>query len=435
MRSSNRHGPLVRDGRYRKWPRPVRAYTAAGRRPISRRTWTFAALGALAAVVCVTPLALAVSRTAKPPNPEPLPSFSALAAHVIAPPASVLGTDKRRHLVYEISLLNVTPFPERIDRVEVLNAANRAVVVSYAGRHAIRQIMSNAVLVRNPTDTLPSSGSGVLWLDVSFPAGAPVPTRLTHRIVATVMTRPAKQLTTNGAHTDVSTRGPVVLGPPLVGNGYVDSNGCCGESPHTRALLTVNGQQFLSQRYAIDWLRIDRKGRDFIGTPTKNRNWLIFGDPIIAVGSGIVVSVLNTLPENTPPHSLAHITLQNALGNHVIEDLGGGRFATYAHMQPGSVAVKVGQRIHRGQFLGRVGNTGSSTAPHLHFQITNGPGVIASNGEPYVFNHFTLTGEVLNLDAFLRDVDPEPAKVEPAQPPAVRRGQLPLQPDVITFTK
>jgi murein DD-endopeptidase MepM/ murein hydrolase activator NlpD len=182
-------------------------------------------------------------------------------------------------------------------------------------------------------------------------------------------------------------------------------------------------------------LRIDRKGRDFIGTPTKNRNWLIFGDPIIAVGSGIVVSVLNTLPENTPPHSLAHVTLQDALGNHVIEDLGGGRFATYAHMQPGSVAVKVGQRIHRGQFLGRVGNTGSSTAPHLHFQITNGPGVIASNGEPYVFNHFTLTGEVLNLDAFLRDVDPEPAKVGAAQPPAVRRGQLPLQPDVITFTK
>jgi Peptidase family M23 len=370
-----------------------------------------------------------------PPNPEPLPSFSALAAHVIAPPTPVLGTDKRQHLVYEISLLNVTPVPERVDRVQVLDAANRAMVASYAGPHAIRQIMSNAVMVHNPTDTLPSSGSGVLWLDVSFPAGARVPTHLTHRITATAMTHPAQQLTTNGPRTRVSARAPVALGPPLIGNGYVDVDGCCGQSAHTRALLTVDGQQFLAQRYAIDWVRIDRRGRDFTGTPARNRNWLIFGDPIIAAASGVVVGVLNTLPENTPPHPLAHLTPQNALGNHVIEDLGGGRFALYAHMQTGSVAVKVGQRIQRGEFLGRVGNTGSSTAPHLHFHVTNGPDVIASNGEPYVFSHFTRTGEVENLNAFLADVNPEPARVGPVQPPAVRRDQLPLQADVITFTK
>jgi hypothetical protein len=363
---------------------------------------------------------------------EPEPAFAALVAGVIAAPTPVLGTDKHRHLVYEISLLNVTGAAERVDSVEVLNAADRSVITSYTGGRAVRAIMSSAVTTRQQTatDELPPGAGGVLWLDVSFPEGAHIPRRLVHQIAFTEVSGPPRGGTVNGARTRVSSRAPVVLGPPLRGAGYVDGNGCCGESAHTRALLTIDGRRYLSQRYAIDWNRLDRHGRAVVGDPAENKNYLIFGDPVVAVASGVVVRTRNDLPENTPPHPLPNLTVQNAFGNDVIEALGAGRFAAYGHLQTGSVAVHVGERVHRGQLLGRVGNTGSSGGPHLHFQITNGPNVLTSKGEPYVFSHFDLTGEVAGFDNSSGRVD-----VRPADRPLVRHDQLPLEGTVATFSR
>jgi Peptidase family M23 len=333
--------------------------------------------------------------------------------------------------VYEISLLNVASSAERIDRVEVLDATDRSVVASCDGERAVRGIMSSAVaaLQQTPIDVLPSGGAGVLWLDVSFREGAHIPRQLVHRIVFTERSRPDRRDTVNGARTDVSSRAPVVLGPPLLGARYVDSTGCCGESAHTRSLLTIDGQRYLAQRYAIDWSRLDDQGWLFAGDPAKNQDYPIFGDPVIAVASGVVIVTRNDLPENTPPHSLPNLTVQNAGGNEVTEALGGGRYAFYDHLQPGSVAVRVGERLHRGQLLGKVGNTGSSGAPHLHFQITDGRNGVASNGEPYVFAHLELTGQAVAFNNVTGQVD-----IRPAAEPLVRHDQLPLEGTETTFT-
>ena len=151
--------------------------------------------------------------------------------------------------------------------------------------------------------------------------------------------------------------------------------------------------------------------------------------------SGVVVSTRNDLPENTPPHPLPNLNVDNVLGNHVIVDIGDGRFATYAHLQPSSVQVSVGDRVHRGQQLGQVGNTGSSSAPHLHFHVTDSPagnGVLA-NGVPYVFTDFLLTGKLLNLDEWLSQEVSVPAEIGDPAPPMQRRDQLPLQTDIVTF--
>jgi Peptidase family M23 len=363
------------------------------------------------------------------------PAGSPLAAQVLAAPEPVLATDNRQHLVYEISLINVTPLPVRVDKVSVINAANRSVVASYSGPTAIRAIMTTVAAPHDPVDELPPSGAGMLWLDVSLSRGARIPARLTHRIESTIMTPAGPvQAATNGAATRVVRRRPVVLTPPLSGPGYADANGCCGESNHTRAVQTIDGRRFLAQRFAIDWVRIDRRGRDYIGDWRKNKNWLIFGDRIYAAAPGVVVETINNLPENTPPHPAAHLTLRTAPGNNVIEDIGGGLFALYAHMQPRSVAVHVGEHIRRGQFLGLAGNTGSSTAPHLHFQVMSAPSALMANGVPYVFRKFQLTAEILNIPEFSRDVHPLPARLGPALPPRTRRDELPLVADVTTFS-
>jgi murein DD-endopeptidase MepM/ murein hydrolase activator NlpD len=126
-------------------------------------------------------------------------------------------------------------------------------------------------------------------------------------------------------------------------------------------------------------------------------------------------------------------TPDTAGGNRVVLDLGDGRFAVYAHLQAGSVAVKQGDRITRGQHLAKVGSSGTSGGPHLHFQLTDRPAVVAGDGMPYVFDAFELTGQTPPLADVLRYYDtlePIPITTERIGP---RRDELPLGRDVVTF--
>ena len=86
-------------------------------------------------------------------------------------------------------------------------------------------------------------------------------------------------------------------------------------------------------------------------------------------------------------------TVQMAAGNHVVVDIGEGRFAFYAHMQPGSVRVKVGDTGQdQEQVLGLLGNSGNTDTPHLHFHVMDGPSPLVANGLPYVFTKLYRPG-------------------------------------------
>jgi murein DD-endopeptidase MepM/ murein hydrolase activator NlpD len=69
-------------------------------------------------------------------------------------------------------------------------------------------------------------------------------------------------------------------------------------------------------------------------------------------------------------------------------------WAVYAHLQPGSIPVREGERVTAGQLVGRLGNSGNSTAPHLHFQLSDSPDVLTSSSLPFVFDRYTLVGTV-----------------------------------------
>jgi murein DD-endopeptidase MepM/ murein hydrolase activator NlpD len=84
------------------------------------------------------------------------------------------------------------------------------------------------------------------------------------------------------------------------------------------------------------------------------------------------------------------ITLETVGGNHVILDVGGGYYAFYAHLVPGSVKVKVGDRVKKGQQVGLLGNSGNSTAPHLHFHMGDKNSPLGSEGLPFLFDKFDL---------------------------------------------
>ena len=142
---------------------------------------------------------------------------------------------------------------------------------------------------------------------------------------------------------------------------------------------------------------------------------------------------LASFPDQIPndPHP---ITLREADGNHVILDLGAGRFAFYAHLKPGSLRVERGDRVREGEVLAELGNSGSSTGPHLHFHVMNRPSALASDGLPYVFDRFRITGQIPPLDDALATTinAGEPVPIDPAGSGRHRR-ELPLGRDVVSF--
>jgi murein DD-endopeptidase MepM/ murein hydrolase activator NlpD len=181
----------------------------------------------------------------------------------------------------------------------------------------------------------------------------------------------------------------------LRGSEWLAGNGPSATSAHRRALIPVAGGAHIAQRFAIDFLQLREDGRSFTGDQKDNKNYRCYGADVLAVADGTVVAVKDGIPENIPgPTSRAvPITLETVGGNHIILDLGNGHFAFYAHLQPGSLKVKVGDKVRSGQVLALVGNSGNSTEPHLHFHISNGNSPLGSEGIPYVFRSFEVQGK------------------------------------------
>jgi hypothetical protein len=362
-----------------------------------------------------------------------VPQFTPLSASVLAPPEPVTGTDGRRHLVYELLIQNTTGA-----RIDVRSLAVRTrtgdPLLTVAGAE-IPGVMKD--VSGEPASSLIPGEGGRVWLDLRLRRHRPVPSALVHRlsVVATLPSGETRAFTFDAARTRVRRRPALLLSPPLRGGPYLNFNGCCGLSPHRTALTQVDGGDYLSERFASDFIRIDNQGRGGEGDLTRNESFFTFGEPVYAVAAGRVVRTLDSVPENAPLNEPPgeQFTTRTIVGNQVVLELGDGRFATYGHLQKGSVRVRRGQHVRARQVLGRVGNTGQSGGPHLHFQLSDGRDPIASNGVPYVFGRFTLLGTVTNVDEFLTGA--ANAEIRRRNPAAPRRGQLPLHATVVRFPR
>jgi murein DD-endopeptidase MepM/ murein hydrolase activator NlpD len=113
-------------------------------------------------------------------------------------------------------------------------------------------------------------------------------------------------------------------------------------------------------------------------------------------------------------------------GNHVALDIGGGKYALYAHAQPGSLKVKVGDHVKRGQVLALLGNSGNSTEPHVHFQIADGPTFLSSEGVPYATSFEVVGGCGIGMG-------PTPKIDCKRHAPVPVKGGIPLQNEIVRF--
>lgn len=394
----------------------------------------------LASVVLLMALT-ACSPAGQPPQSPPAPTTSAdvsvtpILAAPVAIPIPVPMTDGRTHLAYELLLTNASDQDLTVDSLEVLSDNH-----TLLGLKGPQLAYWTRPMGSHEAGTKLGAGQvAKVWLDVPIDAGSPVPQHLSHRLVVNVG-RPMPPLvpavvTENVAEMNVSDRRPVVISPPLRGPNWLDANSCCDMTPHRMALNPIAGALWGAERFAIDYLQIADGGRIFTGNKDLPQSYPYFGADIHAVADGPVVSVLDGLPEQVPGHTPTGLTLAQYGGNHVVQDIGGGNYAFYAHLQTGSVQVKPGDRLTTGQVLGKLGNSGNSDAPHLHFHVMSTPDPLRSDGLPFVFKAFDLTGRLASSAAEDALEAGQPAQLQPGVATRNETDVSPLFLDVMNYAR
>jgi hypothetical protein len=347
-------------------------------------------------------------------------------------PVPFMGSDGQIHLVYELGMTNFSSGEIAVEKVEVVGDRS---VLQTLDTAAVAGRLQPAGL-REPAGTLAKSTHGLLFLNIALAPGSKIPSELSHRVALRVSAAPPGQqeLSESGGATTLDKRSVALIGPPLRGDRYIAADSCCDATRHQRAALPVNGRVWLAQRYAVDWEQMDTSGRIYTGPREKLESYAIFGQPALAVANALVVSVIDGQPEQTPGSYPTNITLDAADGNSIILDLGEKRYALYAHLQPGSIKVHRGEKVHLGQVMGLVGDTGNSVVPHLHFQVMDGPSSLSSNGLPYEISDFEMTGKSPGTEAFDQaESNGTPLPVTPISPPQAVKRSLPLDQTIISF--
>jgi len=177
------------------------------------------------------------------------------------------------------------------------------------------------------------------------------------------------------------------------------------------AAASVHGHHrwAVPQEFALDISRLGEGGRTYRGDGTRMQDYYAYGATVLASAEGEVVKAVDGIADNVamlraPGEALAAYLdrlregqaqllaggLDQISGNHVVIRHADGVFSVYAHLQPGSLKVAVGDRVTSGQAIGLLGGSGNSTEPHLHFHLCDGADALDCAGLPVAFSNVEL---------------------------------------------
>jgi peptidase M23-like protein len=161
--------------------------------------------------------------------------------------------------------------------------------------------------------------------------------------------------------------------------------------------ITNGGHGGYWNAFAIDLDGLDQNDGE-IDDANENASDAGWGREILAPAAGAVVYARNDVPTN--PHTgeapdsnwyrALHDPVMAYAGNCVIIDHGNSEYSVMMHMQPGSVTVKVGDRVATGQVIGKLGNSGDAFGPHLHYQLQSGPQLFYDQSLPVRFQNIDV---------------------------------------------
>jgi murein DD-endopeptidase len=302
--------------------------------------------------------------------------------------------------VYELHVANMGARPLRIERVEVTDAdhPDAAALVAYSRKDVEANVKLIAPRGAPSPKSLAPGVRAVIYFWISFDSSAALPKSLLHRVIF------ADRDTAVGAEVSVRPATDLVLSSPVGAGDWWIGLGPSNSSEHRRSAIRVGEDTVphLAQRFAIDWVKMDSVGeyaRDKRGR--HNTDWFGYGEPVLAAADARVAAVMDSIPDNVPGEDSRAVPMRVAtvVGNYIVLDLGRAsdsthRYALYGHLEPGTLRVRTGDSVARGQVLAAIGNSGNSDGPHLHFHVTEATEAalapLRAEGVPFLLDEFTV---------------------------------------------
>src|SRR5262245_20312124 len=311
------------------------------------------ALGILLAMAAA-PVPVAGSQATPVASPAATTPTTAIVVAATNAPLRAPGSDGVDHLEYDLLVTNAFTAPVALSSVEVL-AEDGDRLLRLGGDDLV--VATQPLLEGSPTREIPASGTVAVVMDVHVPHEREVDT-LGHRIAYEIAAdAPGRSLfgsfEVDGPVLPVDSRSVTIIAPPLRGDGWLAGNGCCSPvSIHRWVRIPVAGERVgKPETFAIDWVRL-RDGKLFAGDGSEREQWFCFGAEVLAVADGTVVAVQEGHPEETPLQPVEHVHVPGDYGGNAISiEIAPGVYAFYAHLQPDSITVEVGDQVTTGQLL------------------------------------------------------------------------------------
>jgi hypothetical protein len=349
----------------------------------------FFAFSSYPAPVAATEIAPADAELEKNPATKPT-DFTLVEAHPSISPRAFEGSDGVTNLVYELILTNFNTKPITVENIEITNANDGKVLLTLTTEQ-LKSVMKSPAVKKQKGKMTPGAIS-IVFVNITLDKDATVPSMLVHKITYSGTIIEKRQTKTTNLAVDVDKTAPLVIGSPLVGKKWLATGGYSSASGHRRSLFPVNNELKSAQRFALDWVQLNDENRLFSGNGKENTQFVGYGKPVLAVGDGTIYGVVNKFEDQPPFKASGSMTYPG--GNTITLKLSDKAYAMYAHLKPGSIKVKEGDTVKKGQVIAEVGNVGNSDAPHLHLHITESPAILESNGVPYVFEQFDVAGAI-----------------------------------------
>jgi len=188
---------------------------------------------------------------------------------------------------------------------------------------------------------------------------------------------------------------------PFTGQWYVFNGGPTEATSHSWDIV--------AQRYAYDFVMTDQTLQRHTGAGDKVSDYFCYGQPILAVADGEVVAVQDNV-RDAPQVGNGWVDWLSAdfRGNFVVIRHAANEYSFSAHLIPKSITVKPGERVTRGQIIGRCGHSGHSTEPHLHFQLQDHPSFWLAAGLPIKFENVSVNNGPAQTLSLTRGVQVKP---------------------------
>ncbi|MDF2187906.1 M23 family metallopeptidase [Paraflavitalea sp. CAU 1676] len=326
--------------------------------------------------------------------------------------------DHKPTLVYEMHFTNTSSLNLEITGFSILNLANKDTLLNY-DQTALNSRLQPIATRNNPGKgaIIQPAATHILYIEANtsrrkFPA-------IFHHVRFKAAGDSIHHLERNHDTLTLSSTQPTIFANPLKGGNWTAVYDPSWQRGHRRVVYEVKGRQRIPGRFAIDFIKID-SAHYAEGNEDSIQNWLGYAEEVLAVADGEVASVRDDFPESATLAAHPVYRSEQATGNYISLKLTTNRYVFYEHLKPGSIKVKPGQKIKKGEVIALLGFTGQTTGPHLHLHLADSNSPLGAEGLPFIFETFTLIGRYPDFSKFgkatFNKVRPE--KIRHEMPPS-----------------